>query len=52
MDLGDVCVKLREAGTPRRYFNKALNAPARPQRPLADKGRRGEIEAKLKKIDK
>ncbi len=32
------------------YFNKALNAPARAARPLADKGRRGEIEAKLKTI--
>jgi len=34
------------------YFNKALNAPARAARPLADKGRRGEIEAKLKTIKK
>ena len=33
------------------YFNKALNAPARALRPLADKGRRSEIEEKLKKID-
>lgn len=34
------------------YFNKALNAPARAARPLADKGRRGEIEEKLKTIKK
>ena len=33
------------------YFNKALNAPARPLRPLADKGRRNEIQAKLKTIN-
>ena len=32
----------------RRYFEKALQAPARPQRPLADRGRRDEIRAKLK----
>ncbi len=31
----------------KQYFEKALQAPARPQRPLADKGRRAEIEAKL-----
>jgi len=32
------------------YFNKALAAPARPDRPLADKGRKAEINAKLKTI--
>lgn len=41
--------KKEEAAT---YFNKALNAPARPQRPLADKGRKNEIQAKLKTINK
>ena len=33
------------------YFNKALKAPARQQRPLADKGRQNEIQAKLKTIN-
>ena len=33
-----------------KYFEKALNAPARPDRPIADKGRKMEIEAKLKQI--
>ena len=32
------------------YFKKALMAPARPDRPVADKGRKMEIEAKLKII--
>lgn len=31
----------------RQYFEKALKAPARPSRPLADEGRRKEIQAKL-----
>ncbi|MFP1678058.1 tetratricopeptide repeat protein [Alloalcanivorax sp. C16-2] len=34
----------------RRYFEKALQAPARPQRPLADQGRRDEISDKLKAL--
>jgi tetratricopeptide (TPR) repeat protein len=34
----------------RKYFNKALAAPARPNRPVADKGRRDEIHAKLKTL--
>lgn len=33
-----------------RYLNRALNAPARPDRELADEGRHGEIEAMLQKI--
>ena len=32
------------------YFNKALKAPARSQRPVADKGRKNEIQAKLNTI--
>ncbi|TMW12265.1 tetratricopeptide repeat protein [Alloalcanivorax gelatiniphagus] len=32
----------------RRYFTKALQAPPRPQRPLADQGRRQDIQSKLK----
>lgn len=34
----------------RRYFNKALQAPPRPQRPLADEGRKQEIREKLKQL--
>ena len=30
------------------YFNKALNAPDRADRPLADEGRRAEIQKALK----
>jgi len=33
------------------YFNKALAAPARSERPVADKGRKAEIMAKLKSIN-
>lgn len=33
------------------YFEKALKAPARPNRPIADAGRRGEIQQKLKELD-
>lgn len=31
----------------RKYFQKALQAPPRPQRPVADEGRRRDIQAKL-----
>lgn len=41
--------KHQEAKT---YMEKALNAPARKERPLADEGRRGEISAKLKIIER
>lgn len=34
-----------------RYLNRALNAPARPGRELADEGRHGEIEAMLQGIE-
>ena len=33
-----------------KYLNKALEAPDRPNRALADQGRRNEIKAKLKQI--
>jgi len=36
----------------REYFAKALEAPDRPQRPLADAGRREEIRAKLALVDR
>lgn len=35
----------------RTYLNRALQAPDRPSRPLADAGRRQEIKAALAKID-
>lgn len=34
------------------YLTKALNAPARPQRPLADSERRKEVEQLLAKVNK
>lgn len=34
-----------------RYLHRALNAPARPGRELADEGRHGEIQAMLKEIE-
>lgn len=34
----------------KKYFEKALAAPKRPSRPLADEGRRKEILAKLKEL--
>ena len=32
------------------YYKKALNAPPRPNRPIADAGRRKEIQAALKEL--
>ena len=34
----------------KKYFEKALNAPDRPNRPIADKGRREEITQKMKSL--
>ena len=42
-----------EEGKPQeamKYFEKAMNAPQRPNRPLADTGRKREIAAKLTKV--
>ncbi len=36
----------------KQYFSKALNAPVRPSRPIADAGRREEIRSKLELVDK
>lgn len=33
-----------------KYFEKAMNAPARPDRPLADKGRHDDIRKKLEEL--
>lgn len=35
----------------RRYFSKALQAPPRPKRPLADEGRKRDIQEKLKQLN-
>jgi len=48
---GDFMLEEGKKDEAKKYFDKALKAPARPGRPLADKGRRGEIEAKLKTIN-
>lgn len=45
---------LRDQGEKKQaiqYFLKAYKAPKRPNRPLADKGRRQEIKAKLAKLE-
>ena len=36
----------------REHLLKAKNAPARPDRPVADRGRKVEIDALLAKVDK
>ena len=48
---GDYLIEEGEYKEAKVYLQKALKAPARPQRPLADKGRHGEIKAKLKKVE-
>ncbi len=47
---GDFLIEEGKYKEARKYLNKALNAAPRPARPVADKGRRAEIKAKLKKI--
>ena len=48
---GDYLIEEGEYKEAKVYLQKALKAPARPQRPLADKGRHGEIKAELKKVE-
>ncbi len=45
--LGDFLYRKGEYDAARRALDKALKAPPRPDRPLADEGRRKEIEALL-----
>lgn len=44
---GDFLLELGKPAEAVKYFEKAMQAPARPDRPLADSGRKKEIEAKL-----
>jgi Tfp pilus assembly protein PilF len=45
--LGDFLYRKGDYQAARRALDKALQAPSRPDRPLADEGRRKEIEALL-----
>jgi tetratricopeptide (TPR) repeat protein len=47
---GDYLYRKGDADGAERYLRKALQAPPRPGRKLADEGRRGEINALLAKI--
>ncbi len=48
----DFLVEQKEYAQARTYLQKALQAPARPGREVADEGRRGEINALLTRIAK
>ncbi|PZO88108.1 MAG: hypothetical protein DI626_02480 [Micavibrio aeruginosavorus] len=48
---GDFLLQDDRADEARTYLNRALQAPARPGRELADAGRRQEIKAALAKVD-
>jgi tetratricopeptide (TPR) repeat protein len=47
---GDFLVEQKEYAQARSYLQKALQAPARPGREVADEGRRGEISTLLARI--
>lgn len=47
---GDYLLKEKKTDDARRYLTKALNAPARPGREIADSGRRRDIERDLTSI--
>lgn len=47
---GDYLLRQGDYSNAERYLRKALQAPARPGRKLADEGRRGEIRELLNKI--
>lgn len=47
---GDYLLKVKKTDDARRYLTKALNAPARPGREIADSGRRRDIERDLASI--
>jgi len=48
---GDFLKMRKRYDEARVYLNKALNSPSRPNRPLADEGRRQEIRAALAELD-
>lgn len=48
---GDYLLEEGDKHKARQYLNKALEAPARPGRPIADKGRRKDIQEKLEQLD-
>ena len=48
--LGDYLYRQRDYDGARKALERALQAPARPDRPLADEGRRAEIKALLAKL--
>ncbi|MBI4938966.1 MAG: tetratricopeptide repeat protein [Nitrosomonadales bacterium] len=50
--MGELMVERGERAKALEYFNKALNAPARPGREDADAGRKVEIQEAIKKIEK
>ncbi len=47
---GDFLIEQDQPERARKYLNKALDAPERPSRPLADSGRREEIRSKLESL--
>lgn len=47
---GDFLIEQDQPERARKYLNKALDAPERPNRPLADSGRREEIRNKLESL--
>lgn len=49
---GDFLMQDGRYNEAKTYFEKALQAPDRPDRPLADAGRRQEIKAKLAELNK
>jgi len=50
--LGDYLYRQRDFDGARRALERALKAPPRPDRPLADEGRRKEIQALLARLPK
>jgi len=48
--LGDFLYRQRDYDGARKALERALKAPARPDRPLADEGRRKEIQALMAKL--
>lgn len=49
---GDYWLEQGEYQKARQYFDKALQAPERPSRPIADAGRREEIKSKMILVNK